>query len=120
MVTDRQLSQEWGVLVSRDRPSVLQSLDPTLDCMLLDSVIDATTCNANKSDDLKEKDTGSSNNNALQVVKNTMTIPHIILTHPSTSDEDVELLTQVPDERDFYDFSGSDGHICSDSLNNAF
>nr|XP_055025622.1 protein scribble homolog [Misgurnus anguillicaudatus] len=124
MATDPQLSQEWDVPVSRDRPSALQSPDPTLDCMLLESVIDVSTCNANRSDDLEEvrpmKDTESSNNNAIQVVKNTMTIPRIILTHPSTSDEDAELLTQGPNERDFYDFSGSDGHICPDSLNNAF
>ncbi|XP_059214908.1 uncharacterized protein LOC131993158 [Centropristis striata] len=33
-------------------------------------------------------------NDSLQA--HTMTIPRIILTHPSTSDEDVELLIQIP------------------------
>ncbi|XP_034538641.1 protein scribble homolog [Notolabrus celidotus] len=36
------------------------------------------------------------NKESLQGGKQTMTIPRIILTHPSTSDEDVELLTQSP------------------------
>ncbi|XP_040034812.2 uncharacterized protein LOC120820755 isoform X1 [Gasterosteus aculeatus] len=35
-------------------------------------------------------------NHSLQGGKHTMAIPRIILTHPSTSDEDVELLTQIP------------------------
>lgn len=48
-------------------------------------------------------------------------IPRIILTHPSTSDEDVEPLTQGPDDGDFdSDFSDSDSHIYSDCLNSAF
>ncbi|XP_016373031.1 protein LAP2-like [Sinocyclocheilus rhinocerous] len=48
-------------------------------------------------------------------------IPRIILTHPSTSDEDVEPLTQGSDDGDFdFDFSDSDSHIYSDCLNSAF
>ncbi|XP_048125132.1 tyrosine-protein phosphatase non-receptor type 13 [Alosa alosa] len=58
--------------------------------------------------------------NALQVVKNTMTIPRIILTHPSTSDEDVEPLTPSPDEGDLDDFDDPDSHLSSDCLSSAF
>ncbi len=42
-------------------------------------------------------------------------IPRIILTHPSTSDEEVEPLTQGPDDEDLdSDFSDLDSHVYSD------
>lgn len=48
-------------------------------------------------------------------------IPRIILTHPSTSDEEVEPLTQGPDDDDLdSDFSDSDSHVYSDCLHSAF
>ncbi|XP_015218436.2 PDZ domain-containing protein 2 [Lepisosteus oculatus] len=58
-------------------------------------------------------------NNVFPTVQNTMTIPRIILTHPSTSDEDVEQLTQdpveeEPDELDSADNQTSSG--CSTSV----
>ncbi|XP_064172801.1 disks large homolog 2 [Anguilla rostrata] len=58
--------------------------------------------------------------NAFQVVKNTMAIPRIILTHPSTSDEDIEPLTQDPEDKDLDDFGDLESHAYSDCLNNAF
>ncbi|XP_077438603.1 uncharacterized protein LOC144061745 [Vanacampus margaritifer] len=41
--------------------------------------------------------------NDLHLDKNTMKIPRIILTHPSTSDEDVELLPQAPSREAHHD-----------------
>ncbi|XP_051506850.1 leucine-rich repeat-containing protein 1-like isoform X1 [Myxocyprinus asiaticus] len=116
METDSQVSQDWDGTVSQGTSST----DP-----MLASRIEATVCNGNRLNDLVQelrpmKNPETFKNNALQVVKNTMTIPRIILTHPSTSDEDVEPLTQGPDDGDFDDFSDSDGHIYSDCLNNAF
>lgn len=42
-------------------------------------------------------------------------IPRIILTHPSTSDEDVELLTQSPSTEPLHDFDIPDRCVCFDS-----
>ncbi|RXN27317.1 leucine-rich repeat-containing 1 [Labeo rohita] len=124
---DPQVSQEWDVTMSNNRSSGPQSsTDPTLDCSSMTNRIEANVCNGNGPNDpvqdlRQTKDTETFKNNALQVVKNTMTIPRIILTHPSTSDEDVEPLTQGPDDGDFdSDFSDSDSHIYSDCLNSAF
>ncbi|KAJ8360012.1 hypothetical protein SKAU_G00165370 [Synaphobranchus kaupii] len=58
--------------------------------------------------------------NTFQVVKNTMAIPRIILTHPSTSDEDIEPLTQDPDDEELDDFGDLESHAYTDYLNNAF
>ncbi|KAK9963964.1 hypothetical protein ABG768_005175 [Culter alburnus] len=127
METDPQVSQEWDVTLSNNRSSGPQSsADPMPECSPLTNRIEATVCNGNgpnePAQDLRPmKDMETFRNNALQVVKNTMTIPRIILTHPSTSDEEVEPLTQGPDDGDFdSDFSDSDSHIYSDCLNNAF
>ncbi|KAL1263481.1 hypothetical protein QQF64_006220 [Cirrhinus molitorella] len=124
---DPQVSQEWDVTMSNNRSSGPQSsIDPTLDCSPMTNRIEAAVCNGNGPKDPVQdlrptKDVETFKNNALQVVKNTMTIPRIILTHPSTSDEDVEPLTQGPDDGDFdSDFSDSDSHIYSDCLNSAF
>ncbi|XP_016332627.1 protein LAP2-like [Sinocyclocheilus anshuiensis] len=124
---DPQVSQEWDVTMSNNRLSGPQSsTDPMLDCSPITNRMEATVCNGNGLNDLVQdlrltKDMETFKNNALQVVKNTMTIPRIILTHPSTSDEDVEPLTQGPDDGDFdSDFSDSDSHIYSDCLNSAF
>ncbi|KAM6997287.1 uncharacterized protein LKV04_006021 [Tautogolabrus adspersus] len=72
------------------------------DC--LSKRIEAVVCNGNGISDV-ERDlrrtlseleaVTKAKNNSLQAGKHTMTIPRIILTHPSTSDEDVELLTQT-------------------------
>ncbi|KAJ8248091.1 hypothetical protein GJAV_G00238210 [Gymnothorax javanicus] len=58
--------------------------------------------------------------NAFQVVKNTMTIPRIILTHPSTSDEDIEPLTQDPADEELDEFDDLESQAYADCLNNAF
>ncbi|KAJ8013734.1 hypothetical protein DPEC_G00032870 [Dallia pectoralis] len=52
------------------------------------------------------------------LIKTTMPIPRIILTHPSTSDEDVEPLTQEPDSDTLQDAEDPDSHShseCCDS-----
>ncbi|XP_073775647.1 leucine-rich repeat-containing protein 1 isoform X2 [Danio rerio] len=118
--TDPEISQEWDITISNSRSAGPQ---PSADSCTL---TEATVCNGNANNDSVQelrpaKDAETFKNNALQVVKHTMTIPRIILTHPSTSDDDVEPLTQDPDEGDFdSDFSDSDGHIYPDCLNNAF
>ncbi|KAF6731443.1 Leucine-rich repeat-containing protein 1 [Oryzias melastigma] len=61
-----------------------------------------------------EKDTEVSNQNSFPHGKHTMTIPWIILTHPSTSDEDVELLTQIPSRETRGDIPSSDRSVFSD------
>ncbi|XP_037321441.1 disks large homolog 4 [Pungitius pungitius] len=61
--------------------------------------MEAAVCNGNGISDLESKLSemeASKKNYSLQGGKHTMPIPRIILTHPSTSDEDVELLTQIP------------------------
>ncbi|XP_051775116.1 protein scribble homolog isoform X1 [Erpetoichthys calabaricus] len=62
----------------------------------------------------------STTNSGAPVVKSTMTIPRIILTHPSTSDEDVEQLTQDPDEDDPDDLDGADTPDGPNYFNHAF
>ncbi|XP_067277471.1 protein scribble homolog [Pseudorasbora parva] len=125
--TDPQVSQEWDVTMSNNRSSGPQSsTDPMLDCSSLTNRIEAMVCNGNGLNEAVQdlwpmKEMETFRNNALQVMKNTMTIPRIILTHPSTSDEDVEPLTQGQDDGDFdSDFSDSESHFYSDCLNNAF
>ncbi|KAK6489147.1 tyrosine-protein phosphatase non-receptor type 13 [Huso huso] len=58
-------------------------------------------------------------NNSFRIVKHTMTIPRIILTHPSTSDEDVEQLTQDPEEEP-EEQDSADCQSCPDCSNSAF
>ncbi|XP_053291958.1 uncharacterized protein LOC128453224 [Pleuronectes platessa] len=52
--------------------------------------------------------------------KHTMTIPRIILTHPSISDEDAELLTQTPGREPLHDFDLPDRHVHPDCFDSAF
>lgn len=47
-------------------------------------------------------------------------IPRIILTHPSTSDEDVELLTQSPSGELLHDTDSPDKRVRSDCYDSAF
>ncbi|XP_041107618.1 erbin [Polyodon spathula] len=58
-------------------------------------------------------------NISFRIVKHTMTIPRIILTHPSTSDEDVEQLTQDPEEEP-EEQDSADCQSCPDCSNSAF
>ncbi|XP_061913632.1 FERM and PDZ domain-containing protein 2 [Entelurus aequoreus] len=70
----------------------------------LSKKMEAVVCNGNGISNLKndlrwsqlETEALMKRNDSAHVDKHTMTIPRIILTHPSTSDEDVELLTQGP------------------------
>ncbi|XP_041644939.1 protein scribble homolog [Cheilinus undulatus] len=87
----------------RGRRSKHQKEESREDCM--SKKVEAVVCNGNCISDLERelKRTLSeleavtkAKNDSLQGGKHTMTIPRIILTHPSTSDEDVELLTQSP------------------------
>uniref|UniRef100_A0A7N4PRI8 Leucine rich repeat containing 1 n=1 Tax=Sarcophilus harrisii TaxID=9305 RepID=A0A7N4PRI8_SARHA len=48
-----------------------------------------------------------------------MTIPRIILTRPSTSDEDTDLFSQDPDEFKMEDITADGGSLHSDHLNDA-
>ncbi|XP_058508136.1 protein scribble homolog [Solea solea] len=93
------------------------------DCLM--KRIEAAVCNGNGISDMKsdlnftlseQEEDASIKNDSLQIGKHTMTIPRIILTHPSTSDEDVELLTQSLGREPLHDFYISDRHPdCFDS-----
>uniref|UniRef100_A0A4X2KSJ3 Leucine rich repeat containing 1 n=1 Tax=Vombatus ursinus TaxID=29139 RepID=A0A4X2KSJ3_VOMUR len=54
-----------------------------------------------------------------QTMNHIMTIPRIILTHPSTSDEDTDLLSQDPDDFRREDITVDGVLLHSDCLNNA-
>ncbi|XP_019903213.1 uncharacterized protein LOC105021404 [Esox lucius] len=111
--------------------------DMSLDCSLTKR-IDAVVCNGNGLSDPEsdhnwlyfegEPET-SFKSDALQasLKKNTMPIPRIVLTHPSTSDEDVEPLTQDPgpltqdpDSEASGDSEDPDSHTHSECFKSAF
>ncbi|XP_035462907.2 protein scribble homolog [Scophthalmus maximus] len=91
----------------------------------LSEKIEAAVCNG-KSDlesDLNRtlsEPEASLKKDSLQLGKHTMTIPRIILTHPSISDEDVELLTQSPSRGPAHGFDIPDRHVHPDSFDSAF
>ncbi|XP_040906349.1 uncharacterized protein LOC121189934 [Toxotes jaculatrix] len=102
-------------------------IESTEDC--LPKKIEAVVCNGNSISDLESdrKRTLSEleaetlmKKDSLQVGKHTMTIPRIILTHPSTSDEDVELLTQSPGREPLHDFDIPDRRVHPDCFDSAF
>ncbi|XP_031159456.1 PDZ domain-containing protein 7 isoform X1 [Sander lucioperca] len=75
----------------------------------LSKKIEAVVCNGSSISDLMKHD-------SLQGGKHTMTIPRIILTHPSISDEDVELWTQTPSREPLHDCDIPDRQVyCSDN-----
>ncbi|XP_067466031.1 protein scribble homolog [Thunnus thynnus] len=122
-VTSRQpCSQDGGGQRSKQLKT-----ESTEDC--LSKKIEAVVCNGNGISDL-ESDLNRTlselevealtKNDSLQVGKHTMTIPRIILTHPSTSDEDVELLTQSPSRELLHEFDIPDRHAHSDCFDSAF
>ncbi|XP_022617974.1 protein scribble homolog [Seriola dumerili] len=97
------------------------------DC--LSKKIEAVVCNGNSISDLESDLNRTSSkleaealmkNDLLQVGKHTMTIPRIILTHPSTSDEDVELLTQSPGRDMLHDFDIPNRRTHTDCFDSAF
>ncbi|XP_068573842.1 protein scribble homolog [Cebidichthys violaceus] len=117
--TGRQpCSQDGGG--QRDKQPKMES---TEDC--LSKKIEAVVCNGNGISDLerqlnrtlfKMKVQALMKNDSLQGGKHTMTIPRIILTHPSTSDEDVELLTQIPSREALHESDIPDRRVhCFDS-----
>ncbi|XP_017318753.2 uncharacterized protein LOC108262912 [Ictalurus punctatus] len=82
---------------------------------------EAVVCNGKGLSDLAQEKTPGKDwhdlfkNNSLRVGQHNMTIPRIILTHPSTSDEDVDGLALS----DLDEMNNPDNHIYSD-LNSAF
>ncbi|XP_013860481.1 protein scribble homolog [Austrofundulus limnaeus] len=83
---------------------------------------EAVTCNGNISLDLErdgrrtvsEPEAEVMKMDSGQGVKHTMTIPRIILTHPSTSDEDVEVLAQIPRRDRLRDLNNPDKQFHSE------
>ncbi|XP_039640783.1 leucine-rich repeat-containing protein 1 isoform X2 [Perca fluviatilis] len=102
-VTGRQpCTQDGGD--QRGKPHNTESVEDGLS-----KKIEAVVCNGSSISDLMEND-------SLQGGKHTMTIPRIILTHPSISDEDVELWTQTPSREPLHDCDIPDRQVhCSDS-----
>ncbi|XP_069570112.1 uncharacterized protein [Brachyistius frenatus] len=116
-VTGRQLCS-WDGRGLRSKQSKMES---ARDC--LPKKIEAVVCNGNGISDL-ERDLirlseleaeASAKNVSLQGGKHTMPIPRIILTHPSTSDEDVEPLAQSPSRETLHDIDDIDKCVHSDS-----
>uniref|UniRef100_A0A8C7XVK0 Leucine rich repeat containing 1 n=1 Tax=Oryzias sinensis TaxID=183150 RepID=A0A8C7XVK0_9TELE len=68
---------------------------------------------------ISRSDTEVSNEDSFPRGQHTMTIPWIILTHPSTSDEDVELLTQIPSRETCGDIPSPDRSVFSDCFDKA-
>ncbi|XP_058242718.1 uncharacterized protein LOC131351334 [Hemibagrus wyckioides] len=64
-----------------------------LNCSFTANRIEAVVCNGKGLSDLAQETTPGKDwfkNSSLRLGQHTMTIPRIILTHPSTSDEDVD------------------------------
>nr|XP_046257841.1 discs large homolog 1-like protein [Scatophagus argus] len=115
-VTGRQLYSQDSE-GQRGKQPVMES---TEDC--LSKKIEVVVCNGNSISNLEsdlrtlsELKAEDSRIDSLQGGKQTMAIPRIILTHPSTSDEDVELLTQSPNREPLHDFDIPDRLVCFDS-----
>ncbi|CAK6951610.1 leucine-rich repeat-containing protein 1 isoform X1 [Scomber scombrus] len=122
-VTSRQqCSQDGGA--QRSKQPKMESAE---DC--LPKKIEAVICNGNGISDLESdlnrtlselEAEALTKSDSLQVGKHTMTIPRIILTHPSTSDEDVELLTQSPSREPLRDYDIPNRRANSDCFDSAF
>ncbi|XP_026165582.1 inaD-like protein [Mastacembelus armatus] len=122
-VMARQLRSQDGRGHRHQQPK----MESTEDC--LPKKIEAVFCNGNGISDLQSELKRNfselraevlAKNDSLQVSKHTMTIPRIILTHPSTSDEDVELLTQSSNRDQLHDFEGHDRRVHADCFDSAF
>ncbi|XP_030604500.1 uncharacterized protein LOC115793592 [Archocentrus centrarchus] len=120
--TGRKLCSQHG----EGRSKQLQ-MESAEDCV--SKKIEAVVCNGNGISDLESdlKRTVSelvaealTKNDSFTVRKQTMTIPRIILTHPSTSDEDVELLTQLPGRELLRDSDGLGTRVRADCCDSAF
>ncbi|XP_057704899.1 tyrosine-protein phosphatase non-receptor type 13 isoform X2 [Corythoichthys intestinalis] len=81
-------------------------------------------CNGNGITDLKrsqlEAEDLTKRNDSVNVNKHTITIPRIILTHPSTSDEDVELLPTAPSKEAYRDTGIRESHVPLECFDSAF
>ncbi|XP_062257366.1 uncharacterized protein LOC133966447 isoform X2 [Platichthys flesus] len=111
-VTGRQLcSQDAGG--RRSKQPKMKSAD---EC--LSRKIEAGVCNGNGASEL-EAEALTRKHGAL-AGKQTMTIPRIILTHPSISDEDAELLTQTASREPLHDFDLPNRHVHPDCFDSAF
>ncbi|KAM9726573.1 disks large homolog 2-like [Menidia menidia] len=101
-------------------------LDGSVDCV--SKKIEEVVCNGNSISDwerdlnrtFSEPEAEVLKKDSLHLEKHTMAIPRIILTHPSTSDEDVELLTQMSSRDLLRDIDHSSKHIYSDFCDSAF
>ncbi|XP_068793481.1 leucine-rich repeat-containing protein 1 isoform X1 [Struthio camelus] len=62
----------------------------------------------------------SSKSSPFQAANHAVTIPRIILTRPSTSDEDTDQLPPDPEDSEPEEADSTEGHAYSDCLNNAF
>ncbi|KAM4592214.1 uncharacterized protein PAE49_021692 [Odontesthes bonariensis] len=102
-------------------------LDSTVHC--LSKKIEAVVCNGNGIVSDLERDLNRTlseleaevlKKDSLQGEKHTMAIPRIILTHPSTSDEDVELLAQTPSRERPCDVGHAGKRVYSDCSDSAF
>ncbi|XP_077469752.1 uncharacterized protein LOC144084845 [Stigmatopora argus] len=85
---------------------------------------DVVVCNGNGITDLKtsqlEAEGLAKRNVSVNVDKHTITIPRIVLTHPSTSDEDVELLPQALSNDVDRNVGILDSHVTLECLDSAF
>ncbi|XP_068184009.1 tyrosine-protein phosphatase non-receptor type 13 isoform X2 [Antennarius striatus] len=112
--SERQLySRDVRDVRERGRKELM--MEKTEGC--LSRKIEAVVCNGNGISELESKSEAEDfrNSHSLQGRKHTMAIPRIILTHPSTSDEDVELLTQSLSREPPHDFDIYDSHVCFDN-----
>ncbi|XP_046885570.1 patj homolog [Hypomesus transpacificus] len=125
---DQQHEGGHGSILSQPPPQPLAGESSSVGRKLLTNRIEAVVCNGNGLADPERSLNGRlfgrspevSFTDTLQQVKNTMTIPRIILTHPSTSDEDIEPLTQESAGRGLDDADDPDRQIYSECYNHAF
>nr|XP_057914028.1 inaD-like protein [Doryrhamphus excisus] len=90
--------------------------------------MEAVVCNGNGTANLKsdlrwselEAQALMKRKDSIHVEKHTMTIPRIILTHPSTSDEDGELLTHGPSRENPHRSNIPVNRVPSESFDSAF
>ncbi|XP_027133160.1 protein scribble homolog isoform X2 [Larimichthys crocea] len=122
-----QYSQDVTGRQQRSQDGGGQIMESAEDC--LSKKIEAVVCNGNGICDLEDdlnrtlsklEAEALIKNDSPEEEKHTMTIPRIILTHPSTSDEDVELLTQSPGRETLHDFEIHDGGVHAVCFDSAF
>ncbi|XP_049592682.1 uncharacterized protein [Syngnathus scovelli] len=106
---------------AKSHRSTLQEAEDTEDC--LPKKMDVVVCNGNGISDLRRSQLEAealTERNDLHSDKNTMKIPRIILTHPSTSDEDVDLLPQALSKEEQHDAGISENSVPLQYFDSAF